>query len=141
MAQDLGAIAVDARRADPVAEIARLTGGRGVDVALDLVGLPEVTRQAIRCLRIMGRAVLVGISDRPFSVHGYTEVLGKEAEIIGASDHLLLELPTLFEFVRRERLDLSCIVAERVPLEAAAVNRVLDDLDAYGADVRAVIVP
>jgi propanol-preferring alcohol dehydrogenase len=141
IAEAFGAIAVDARHVDPVAEIARRTNGHGVDVALDLVGLPQVTQQAVRCLRIMGRAVLVGISDQSFPVHGYTEVLGKEAEIIGASDHLLLELPILFEFARRGRLDLSEVIAKHVPLEADAVNGVLDELDAYGPDVRSVIVP
>jgi threonine dehydrogenase-like Zn-dependent dehydrogenase len=100
-----------------------------------------VTRQAIRSLRIMGRAVLVGISNQSTSFHGYTEVLGKETEIIGASDHLLLELPILFEFVRQGRIDLAGVVAREVPLEPDPINRVLDDLDAYGADVRTVIVP
>ncbi|MBN1640669.1 MAG: zinc-binding dehydrogenase [Anaerolineae bacterium] len=141
MAERLGAIPIDARSVDPVAEIVRHTGGHGVDVALDLVGLPEVTQQAVRCLKVMGRAVLVGITDRSFSVHGYTEVLGKETEIIGASDHLLLELPILFELVRQRRIDLSHVVARHVPLEPDPVNHVLDDLDAFGADVRTVIVP
>jgi hypothetical protein len=34
------------------------------------------------------------------SIHPYTELINKEAEIIGVSDHLATELPALIEFVR-----------------------------------------
>jgi threonine dehydrogenase-like Zn-dependent dehydrogenase len=141
LATQLGAIPIDAGETDPVSQIGHLTEGEGVDVALEMIGLPDTMQQAVRSLRIMGRAVLVGISDRPFPVHSYTEVLGKETEIIGASDHLIVELPLLFEFVRTGMLDLSPIVTRHIPLEAGAVNDVLDNLAQFGGGVRTVIIP
>ena len=42
-----------------------MTGGRGVDVSLELIGLPLTMRQALRSLAPMGRAVMVGLCDRP----------------------------------------------------------------------------
>jgi 2-desacetyl-2-hydroxyethyl bacteriochlorophyllide A dehydrogenase len=141
LAGQLGAVPVDAAQHDPVAEIGHLTGGEGVDVALELIGLPETMQQALHSLRIMGRAVLVGITDRPFLVHSYTEVLGKETEIIGASDHLIVELPLLFEFARKGVLDLSAVVTRQIPLDATAINGVLDNLECFGTGVRTVIVP
>lgn len=141
LAARYGAVPVNARRADPVAELSRLTGGRGVDVALELIGLPETMDQAVRSLGILGRAVLVGISGRPLSVDTYRDLLGKEAEVIGSNDHLAQELPLLIELARRRALDLSQVVTRTVPLDAAAVNAVLDALDEFRADVRTVIVP
>jgi propanol-preferring alcohol dehydrogenase len=141
LAEVLGAIPVNAQQGDPVTELQRLTGGRGVDVALELIGLPQTMVQAVRCLSVLGRAVLVGISDRPFEVNSYTEVLGKEVEIIGSSDHLASELPTLLEFVRRGLLDLSAVVTDTVPLDAGPINRALDDLAQFGEAIRTVIVP
>ena len=141
LAEQLGAIPIDARKGDPVAELLRLTGGRGIDVALELIGLPATMEQAVRCLALLGRAILVGISDRPFQVDSYAEVLGKEAEIIGSSDHLVSELPTLLEFARRGRLDLSQVVTQTVPLEAHSVNKALDSLAQFGEGIRTVIVP
>jgi propanol-preferring alcohol dehydrogenase len=141
LAAQLGALPIDAERADPVSEIGRFTGGQGVDVALEMVGLPLTMQQALRSLRIMGRLVLVGITDRPFSVHSYTEVLGKETEIIGASDHLIVELPLLLEFARKGILDLSPIITHQVPLDASAINGVLNNLTQFGAGVRSVVVP
>jgi threonine dehydrogenase-like Zn-dependent dehydrogenase len=132
---------VNARKNDPVTELMRSTNGQGVDVALELIGLPLTMRQAVQCLAILGRAVLVGISDEPFEINSYTEVLGKEAEIIGSSDHLLSELLTLLEFARRGVLDLSGVVTKTIPLEAAPINAALDGLARFARGIRTVIVP
>ena len=42
---------------------------------------------------------------------------------------------------RRNILDTSQIVTKTVPLDADAVNRVLDELEKFSGDVRTVIVP
>ena len=141
VACEYGAIPVDANRCDPVREIRRLTGGEGVDVALELIGLGQTMEQAVQSVGVLGRAVMVGIADRPISVDTYSELLGKEAEIIGSSDHLLRELPTLVEYVRRGLLDLSEVVTRTVPLEADAANGAMDELEHFRGDVRTVITP
>src|SRR5438067_11876734 len=48
LAERFGAIPVNASVGDPVARIRELTGGRGVNVALELVGLPVTVRQAVQ---------------------------------------------------------------------------------------------
>lgn len=141
LAERFGAVPVDASRSDPVAEVKRLTGGRGVDVALELIGLPATMRQAVQALGIQGRAVLAGIADRPFEVDSYHDLLGNEGEIIGCSDHLLQEFPLLIDFARRKILDLSHVVTRTVPLEIAPINAALDALQRFGGEVRTVIVP
>ncbi|HEX8218677.1 MAG TPA: zinc-binding dehydrogenase [Chloroflexia bacterium] len=141
LAEKYGAVAVNAAAVDPVAEIRGLTQGRGVDVALEVIGLALTMKQAVRSLANMGRAVVAGISDRPLEVDTYNELLGREAEIIGTNDHLLQELPLLLELARRGKLDLSEAVTRTVPLDAGAINGVLDNLEHFRSDVRTVIVP
>ena len=141
LAEKYGAIPVNAATVDPVAEIRRLTKGKGVDVAVELVGLPQTMRQAVLSLAVLGRAVLVGLTDQSFEVYPYTEILGKEAQIIGSSDHLLSELPSLLEFTRRRMLDLSDVITHTVPLDANAINNALDELERFGDTVRTVIKP
>jgi propanol-preferring alcohol dehydrogenase len=140
MAASFGAIPVDAAQADPVELIRHLTNGRGVDVSLELIGLPLTMKQAVQALANQGRAALAGITRKPFEVDSYFEVIGREAEIIGVSDHLLQEFPLLMEFARRRVLDLSHVVAKTVPLEAGPINEALDALERWGGDVRTVIV-
>jgi Zn-dependent alcohol dehydrogenase len=89
----------------------------------------------------MGRAVIAGISDQPLEIDTYRELLGNEVEIIGSNDHLLQELPLLVDLRRRNVLDTSKVVSRTVPLDAKAINQVLDELEQFGSGVRTVIVP
>jgi len=141
LAARYGAVPVNARAVDPVDEVRKLTGGRGVDVAVELIGKSLTMHQAVRCLSPLGRAVLVGITKEPLTLDTYREVLGGEAQVIGSNDHLLSELPTVIEMARRGILDTTQVVTRTVPLEAAAINAVLDGLEKGAAGIRTVIVP
>jgi propanol-preferring alcohol dehydrogenase len=140
LASAYGAIPVDASRLDAVEEIRRLTKGKGVDVALEMIGLPVTVKQTVESLGALGRAVIAGICQSPLEVHPYQTLIGYEAEIIGSNDHLLQELPVLIDLARRKILDTSHVVSQTIPLDAGKINQRLDDLENYTRDVRAVIV-
>jgi len=112
-----------------------------VDVAIELIGLPATMEQAFKSLSIQGRLAIAGITEHTFQIAPYQDLINKEAEIIGVSDHLAQEIPQLIEWARQGALDLSRVITRSVPLEAGAVNQVLDNLDAFSEDVRVVIVP
>ena len=141
LADHFGAIPVNASAGNPVDQLRELTRGRGVEIALELIGLPLTMRQAVRSLAILGRAALVGLTRETFEVAPYSEILNKEAEIIGVSDHLASEIPVLLDLARTRKLDLSHGIIRTVPLEAGAVNAALDRLQKFGDDVRVVITP
>jgi len=141
LAKGWGAVPIHAAAVDPVKEIRRLTAGRGVDVAVELLGMPLTMRQAVQSLAVQGRAAIAGLSDRTFEIASYTELLSPEAEVIGVADHLAQEMPQLLEFARQGKLDLSKVITRVVPLDADAVNGVLNELDRYGNHVRTVVVP
>lgn len=140
-AQRCGAIAIDANHTNAVEEIRRHTGGRGVNVALELIGLPTTILQSIDCLSPLGRAVVVGLTSQPISLNTYTQLLANEAEIIGSNDHLLHELHVLIEMARSKVLNTSEVVSRVIPLDAKQVNDRLDELENFAADARVVIVP
>jgi NADPH2:quinone reductase len=50
--------AIDYRAQDFVEEVKKLTGGKGLDVVLDMVGAPYFARN-LRCLRLDGRLVII----------------------------------------------------------------------------------
>jgi len=114
LARHLGGIPIDASVEN--SEKRLLDHGQEVQVALDLVGLPG-------------------------ELDPYREILGRERELIGSNDHTLAELTELVDFVERGALDLSHAVTGRVPLEAGAINGVLDALEQNRAGVRTVVVP
>ena len=141
LASEYDAIPIDASRADAVEEIRKLTKGRGVNVAVEMIGLRKTMEQAIDSVGNLGRAVMVGLNQQPISINTYAQVLGKEAEIIGSNDHLLSELPLLVEWARRGILDTSRVVSQVIPLDAGKINQRLDDLEKFTGDVRVVITP
>ncbi|HTK09492.1 MAG TPA: zinc-binding dehydrogenase [Ktedonobacteraceae bacterium] len=141
LAANYGAIPLNASTNDPVAEIRKRTQGQGVDVALEMIGLPLTMKQAVQSLAVMGRAVITGISNRPLEIDTYADLLGREAIVTGTSDHLLLELPPLLELARRGKLDLSEVVTRTIPLDADAINQAMDNLAQFHSDIRTVIVP
>ena len=77
IAKDLGADhTINVTKADPVESIKELTGGYGVDVAIEAVGKPEAITQAMRATRRGGRLVIFGVSPedavwkvRPFELY------------------------------------------------------------------------
>ena len=141
LAQGFGAVPVNASQEDPVAAISRLTQGHGVDVALELIGLSSTMRQAVLSLGIRGRAALAGITEHPLQLNAYRELLNKETEIIGVSDHLARELPELIGFALQGKLDLTSAVSRIIPLDADEINKTLTQLEEYGEAVRVVICP
>ena len=136
-----GGMAVDATAGDPVQQIREATGGKGVDVSIELVGSAITMGQSVRCLGVFGRAALVGLTAESMSVLPYTELINKEAQITGVSDHLAAELPMLMEFARSGKLRFPQGTLRFVDLDAGQINSALDAMANSTDHIRTVIVP
>jgi propanol-preferring alcohol dehydrogenase len=121
--------------------VSEILAAGGADVALELVGSQVTMRQAIEVLRPFGRAMAIGLANQPTEFMSYDDLVMKEAEIIGVSDHLRTELPELLAIAAGGGLDLSDVVTAEVPLAAGPVNQALADLAGFGDEVRTVITP
>jgi threonine dehydrogenase-like Zn-dependent dehydrogenase len=73
---------IDASRVDPVEAIRDLTGGRGVDVAIEALGLPETFAQALVVLRPGGTLSSLGVYSKDLTL-----ALGSFAA--GLGDHTI----------------------------------------------------
>ena len=144
LAAQFGAVPLDVSGMSPTEAsqaVRALTGGDGVNVALELVGHADTVQVAIKSVAPLGRAVVVGLNDVPVPVDTYRDLIGREGELIGSNDHLLSELEELTAMAARGALVLDSVVTQRVPLEAAAINAVLDALEQHRAPARTVVVP
>ncbi|MGD8404082.1 MAG: zinc-binding dehydrogenase [Anaerolineales bacterium] len=141
LAEEYGAIPINAGRVDAVEEIKRLTQSKGVDVAVELIGLPITMRQAIDSVGVFGRVALVGLNEKTIEINPYAELLLREAEIIGVSDHLASEIPTLINFAQTGKLELSKVISHTIPLDVDMINETFDRLDRYSHAGRVVIKP
>ncbi len=136
-----GGTPIDATAGDSAEQIREATGGKGVEVSIELVGSALTMGQAVRCLGIFGRAALVGLTAEAISVLPYTEIINKEAEIIGVSDHLATELSSLMELACSGKLCFPQETLRFVDLDAAQINASLDAVENSADYTRTVIVP
>jgi 2-desacetyl-2-hydroxyethyl bacteriochlorophyllide A dehydrogenase len=139
LAKMLGAVPIDATKGNPAEQIAHATNGKGVDVAVELIGSAKTMRQAVQCLGALGRAALVGLTAESMSIFPYTELINKEVEIIGVSDHLAAELPRLIEFARSGKLCFLSDALRFVDLDAEEINASLHAFQNSIDHIRTVI--
>ena len=101
---------------DVVAEILRLTGGRGVDVAFEAAGAPETPQQAAAVTRIGGKVILVGIApDEHLTFQADTlRHKGLTVKLVRRMKHTY---PRTIRLVQTGRVDLKPLASHLFPLE------------------------
>lgn len=81
VAKQLGAeTLLDPQSQDAVAEIRRMTGGRGVDLGLEAVGIPVTRQQTAAALVKGGTALLLGL-DAPETTFDMTDAVRRELRL------------------------------------------------------------
>ncbi len=132
--------AVNASAGDPVAQVRELTGGRGVDYAFEVIGLPKTMRQAFDVLAKRGLAVVVGVS--PFTAEVSVPVMSlvyEERVITGSvygSSRPRLDIPKLIDLYRAGRLKLDELLTRTYPF--AEINEAYAALE-RGEVARSVV--
>jgi len=116
-ARRLGAdLVVDA--ADDVPRAIRKATG-GLDLALEMVGIPQTVELAVRCLGKGGRAVIVGVGPGRPTLPMLAAFVGKEQAIVGSFGMDRVDIEDLYALVAGGRLDLSGSVTARYALSDA----------------------
>ncbi|MBU2285722.1 MAG: NAD(P)-dependent alcohol dehydrogenase, partial [Gammaproteobacteria bacterium] len=114
---------IDASKTDPVEEILRLTGGRGVDASIEALGTQQTFEACLRVLRPGGTLSSLGVYSSDLKIP-----LGAFAA--GLGDHRIITTLCPGGKERMRRL-MSLIETRRVGLEALVTHRfALDDIEA-----------
>jgi len=123
VARQFGAdVTLNVSDSDPVAEIKRLTGGRGVDVAIEALGKQETFENALRSIRPGGTLSSLG-------VYSGKLVAPYEALYAGLGDQKIIttlcpggkeRMRRLMSMVEHRRVDLTPLVTHHFSLEDIA---------------------
>jgi threonine dehydrogenase-like Zn-dependent dehydrogenase len=114
---------IDSSQVDPVAEIMRITGGRGVDVAIEALGLQQTFEAGLRVLRPGGTLSSLGVYSTDLTIP-----LGAFSAGLGDNKIVTTLCPGGKERMRRL---MSTIASRRVDLSAMVTHRFkLDDIEA-----------
>ena len=122
IAKEFGAThTVNSSNEDPVEAIRAVTGGNGVDVAIDAVGLPITYQQAFNARDLAGTVVLVGVPNPEVTLElPMIEVFGRGGTLKSSwyGDCLpSRDFPMLIDLYLQGRLDLDRFVSETIALD------------------------
>ena len=112
---------VDPGTGDPVAQVQALTGGRGVDYAFEVIGLPDTITQAYNTARRGGTVVVVGMPrmDAMVTLPAFP-LFYDEKKMLGClygSAQVRRDFPKLINLVETGRLDVGSMVSRRIKLD------------------------
>lgn len=132
---------VNASHADPVEAIRDLTGGNGVDVAIEAVGNPLTYEQAFYARDLAGTVVLVGVPNPEMRIDlPMLDVFGRGGALKSSwyGDCLpSRDFPMFIDFYLQGRLDLDGFVSETISIDE--VEDAFDKME-RGEVLRSVVV-
>jgi threonine 3-dehydrogenase len=95
------------------------TDGLGVDVVLEMSGVPAAVHQAFELVRVGGRVQMLGIPAKPMDVNFATEVIFKGITIYGVVGRRMYDTwHQMTRFLRSGQFDPTPVITHRFPLEA-----------------------
>lgn len=132
--------AVDPSAGDPVQQVKELTGGRGVDYAFEVIGLPETIVTAYNMARAGGEAIVVGMArlDAQFTLPAFG-IFFEQKTLKGSkygSAQVRRDFPRFVDLIETGRLDTSAMVSKTIKLDQ--VNDAFRAMEA-GEVIRSVI--
>ncbi len=110
---------IDFSAYDPVSEIMRLTGGRGVDVAIEALGTQGTFQSALRVLRPGGTLSSLGVysGDLVIPADAFSAGLGDNRIVTSLCPGGKERMRRLMEVIASGRVDLGAMVTHRFSLD------------------------
>jgi L-iditol 2-dehydrogenase len=126
--------AIDGSKVDAIEEIRKLTGGKGVNCAMDCAGGEAVKQQAVRCTAPWGRIALVAVGGN-LNVDAMKDLIGKQRTVIGSYTFSEVGMKNCAEFIARHGVDVDKLFTDRWRLEQAEEAYRVFDTQAGGKGV------
>jgi threonine 3-dehydrogenase len=102
------------------AVVKRHTDGLGVDVVLEMSGVPSAIHQAFAQVRVGGRVQMLGLPAKPMEIDFSTEIIFKGLTIYGVVGRRMYDTwLSMTRFLRSGQFDPTPVITHRFPLEAA----------------------
>lgn len=140
-AKSLGATdLVNGKAADPVAAVQQMTGGRGVDVAIEAIGRPETVTQAFNMVCDGGRVVVLGVAPMDaVAPIGITRLVRRGIQITGSFGcRVRTDMPELIALAASGKIDVKASITKRWRLDQ--INEAYETMERGDTVGRTIVV-
>jgi L-iditol 2-dehydrogenase len=140
-AEKLGADEIiNGKTEDAVERVRQLTGGYGVDVAIEAIGLPATWEQALRLVRKGGTVLEFGGCPPGTEIKVNTETLHYgELTVLGAFHAAPLHFRKALDMIASRMIDVRPLVTKRMKLEE--IRQAFEILSTSKAEIKIAIAP
>lgn len=97
---------------DFINKVNEKTDGKGFDVVIEVVGLPNTFKNCIDAACFGGRIVLVGISKKNIDDFFFAIIQKKELNVMGSRNALKADFEELIDFVKSGKIDIEKIISD-----------------------------
>ncbi len=138
-AREIGAdVTINVSTENPVEKIKAFTDGQGVDISLECVGKKETITLSIQCLKIGGKAILIGLGPEPILLPPPTLFSRSEFSFLGSYGFTKDDVLRIMNLTLARKLDLKSSITHTFLLDE--INQALVCLrDRIGNPSRIVI--
>lgn len=130
---------VNAKKEDAIEKIKEITGGVGVDIAIEALGKPQTFQQCTQSVRDGGKAVMIGLADS--SARGEVDInrlVRRQVKIVGSyGARARQDLPKIVKLAETGTFNLTAAVSKVYNFEEA--DKAYQDLNQGSIIGRAVV--
>ena len=120
---------INASTQDVAAEVLKIVGSQGVDVAIDNTGNPRVVEMAYDVTAVTGRTILVGVLDKKNKVSLYTLPLHFDKKFFGShggKSFPTADIPNYLKIINNAKAKIKEMITHRYKLDN--INQALDEM-------------
>lgn len=117
MAEEKGAIPINALDKDPVSEIKKLTDGRGADVVIEAVGVKETILSSFGAIKKGGNLSWVGVATSAMEIPWH-ELIYQNITIRGGWT-FANRIPEIISLIKAKKIDTQFLITHQISLDKA----------------------
>jgi 2-desacetyl-2-hydroxyethyl bacteriochlorophyllide A dehydrogenase len=125
-------VIINSKTADYFSEINKLTDGRMVDVSIEAVGIEDTANKSIKCLKVGGKSIWVGMSQTIMKIN-MQDIVCPARSVIGSFNYTHKEFGEMVGLMQTGNMQMSKMITKVVALSEAekAFNELLQYPDKF----------
>ena len=108
---------VKTKDVDPVQYIKDHTNGHGVDVAMEIAGTPQAILSAVKCVKMAGDVVLLGIPNKEVPIDIASDVVFRAVSIHGVTGRKIWDSWSKMKGLLQSGMDVSPVITHEFPFD------------------------